>query len=165
MIKVNANQVDFNGIRLYGHEKVSEMEFEGLDNLVTFPEKMYYDLTVTLVNGGIVVSGKLELNLECTCGRCLKKYEHKIQYGEVCHFFETGEKSEIDLTPELREDILITFPQNFICSSDCKGLCPFCGGNRNVKNCRCGGAKVGNECWSELDKLDLASSKRKRKNA
>ncbi|GEM_PF-464422 len=165
MIKVSVNQVDQNGIRLYGHEKVSEMDFGEQDSLIKMPETVYYDITATLVNGGIVVSGKLEMDLECTCGRCLRKYGHKIRCDEVCHFFETGSKSEIDLTPELREDILITFPQNFVCSSDCKGLCPLCGANRNVKSCRCGTIESKSECWGELDKLDFSRPKKKRKKA
>ncbi len=163
MLRIFVNQVDFNGIKLSGEEKVSDMDFGVLDSLVTLPEKVFYDLTATQVNGGVLVSGRVEMDLECQCGRCLGKYTYPIKCEEVCHFYETGANSEIDLTPELREDILIAFPQNFICRGDCKGLCAVCGGNKNVRNCRCGGSKVDNSCWNELDKLGLGGKKRKNK--
>jgi uncharacterized metal-binding protein YceD (DUF177 family) len=163
MIRIFVNQIDFNGIRLHGREKISDMEFGEQDSLVQLPEGVDYDLMATQVNGGVIVSGKLEMDLECQCARCLKKYGYKIKCEEVCHFYETGANSEIDLTPELREDILITFPQNFICSSDCKGLCPVCGENKNVKSCRCGDSKEENSCWSELDKLELSRKKKNKK--
>ncbi|HCE46890.1 MAG TPA: hypothetical protein DET40_25360 [Lentisphaeria bacterium] len=163
MIRIFVNQVDFNGVKVSGKEKVADMEFVGLDSLVKLPETVDYDLTATQVNGGVLVSGRLEMDLECQCARCLKKYEYNVKCEEVCHFYETGANSEIDLTPELREDILITFPQNFICSSDCKGLCPVCGENKNVKSCRCGDFKEENSCWNELDKLALSSKKKVKK--
>lgn len=162
MTKISVNQVDFNGLFLTGDELLSNMDFGVQDSLVTLPEKVHYDLTATKVNGGVVVSGSLQMDLLCQCGRCLEKYSYNIRCDDFCHFYETGSNSEIDLTPELREDILMAFPQNFICSSDCKGLCIVCGGNKNIKSCRCGGLKVDNSCWSELDKLALGRKKKKK---
>ena len=163
MIRISANQVDPNGTRYCGKEKTSDMDFGKPDGQVKLPDTVDYDLVATKVNGGILISGRLELDLECQCVRCLEKYGFNIKCEDVCHFYETGANSEIDLTPELREDILITFPQNFICSSDCKGLCPSCGKNRNVKSCRCGDPKGDNVCWNELDKLELSRKNSKKK--
>lgn len=162
MIKICENQIDYDGLRLTGYEKASEMGFEPEGDFLRFPDKVFYDVTATLVNGGIVVSGRVEMKIGCKCVRCLKDYEQKISCEEVCHFYETGSKSEFDLTPELREDIIISLPQNFICSAECKGLCQICGKNKNVTDCGCNVSGLDNSCWNELDKLSFAGRNRKK---
>jgi uncharacterized protein len=43
----------------------------------------------------------------------------------------------IDLGPELRDEILLELPVSVFCREDCLGLCPVCGGNRNLAPCDC----------------------------
>ena len=42
-----------------------------------------------------------------------------------------------DLEPLVCEDIFLSFPTNFLCKDDCKGLCPVCGKNLNDGPCGC----------------------------
>ena len=44
---------------------------------------------------------------------------------------------EIDLAPLLREQLVLTVPFAPLCREDCKGLCPQCGTDLNVKTCSC----------------------------
>jgi len=44
---------------------------------------------------------------------------------------------EIDLTPLVREQIILALPSRPLCREDCRGLCPQCGANRNVQPCTC----------------------------
>jgi uncharacterized protein len=37
----------------------------------------------------------------------------------------------------LREQVLLSLPVRTLCKSDCKGLCPRCGKNRNLEACSC----------------------------
>ena len=43
----------------------------------------------------------------------------------------------LDLEELLREDILLELPSKYLCSPDCKGLCPKCGKNLNEGDCGC----------------------------
>jgi uncharacterized protein len=59
---------------------------------------------------------------------------------------EEGESSshrfqgaEIDLRPEVREEIALALPAKFLCSNECAGLCPNCGANLNHAPCTCSG--------------------------
>lgn len=45
--------------------------------------------------------------------------------------------SEIDLIVGLREMIILNLPIAPLCRSNCGGLCPVCGSNRNVHKCQC----------------------------
>lgn len=55
------------------------------------------------------------------------------------------ESSKVDLTDAVRDALLLELPYRFLCSEDCKGLCPNCGINLNLGTCTCQeGAEVTN---------------------
>ena len=60
----------------------------------------------------------------------------------------------VDLTPQIREDILLALPQRALCRPECRGLCPACGENLNERKCHC---RVAHEPlhWHALDQLKL----------
>jgi len=45
------------------------------------------------------------------------------------------EDGHIDLSPLVREYMLLDIPIKPLCSTDCKGLCPVCGENLNETQC------------------------------
>lgn len=47
------------------------------------------------------------------------------------------EDGTLDLDSLLQEDILLELPTKFLCSANCKGLCPVCGKNLNEGPCGC----------------------------
>ena len=47
------------------------------------------------------------------------------------------EGSKADITDAVRDALLLELPYRFICSEDCKGLCPRCGVNLNHGSCNC----------------------------
>jgi uncharacterized protein len=48
-----------------------------------------------------------------------------------------AEDGKVDLAEVVREQILLALPDQLFCREDCKGLCPQCGGNRNLIDCKC----------------------------
>ena len=45
--------------------------------------------------------------------------------------------NELDIDEQLREEILLCFPQKLLCSEDCPGLCPKCGKPKRDGDCGC----------------------------
>ena len=43
----------------------------------------------------------------------------------------------LDLTPMLREQLLLAIPARALCAEGCPGLCPTCGANQNRARCGC----------------------------
>ncbi|HMU38587.1 MAG TPA: DUF177 domain-containing protein [Pseudomonadota bacterium] len=43
----------------------------------------------------------------------------------------------VDLTPILREYLVLAIPITVYCKEDCRGLCPSCGADRNLGDCSC----------------------------
>jgi uncharacterized protein len=54
--------------------------------------------------------------------------------------FYDGE--EVDLSPLIQDQVLLTLPPKVICREDCRGLCQRCGRNLNREACQCVGAEV-----------------------
>ncbi|MBQ3225937.1 MAG: DUF177 domain-containing protein, partial [Clostridia bacterium] len=48
------------------------------------------------------------------------------------------EGHEIELDDIIESNILVNLSLKYLCSDDCKGLCPVCGADRNLTDCSCG---------------------------
>lgn len=44
---------------------------------------------------------------------------------------------EVDLSPLVQDQALLTLPPKVVCREDCRGLCPRCGKNLNRETCQC----------------------------
>jgi uncharacterized protein len=63
--------------------------------------------------------------------------------------------TEIDVTGDIRDAILLAVPIKILCSDRCKGLCPHCGTNLNLEQCNCP-TTPDNPQWEQLRKLKNA---------
>lgn len=59
--------------------------------------------------------------------------------------------TEIDVTPAVREELLLAAPRYVVCRDECKGLCPQCGKDLNAGTCGC--APVVEARWQPLKAL------------
>ncbi len=53
----------------------------------------------------------------------------------------------VDLRPLLREELILSLPMRFLCSSACRGLCLACGQNLNLGLCEPGCPSIGIEIF------------------
>jgi len=60
----------------------------------------------------------------------------------------------VDLTPSVREDILLEFPQHPLCDRECRGLLNASVGKRE-KTDNTGQNEADISAWAELNKLKL----------
>jgi len=154
MIKILLSLIPSEGMRLNGEEPSDFLDV-AKDVCFSINGPVRYEFDVSFVKNDVIVKGCVEMDLKCTCGKCLKPYNLKIRNDDVCHFYEKPYKNEIDLTEDIREDILIGFPYKFECSPNCKGICFKCGQDLNEKKCSCLKRKKDkNTVWNELDKLE-----------
>lgn len=95
---------------------------------------------------GLLVTGRLQGDTTLDCVRCLKSFNHPMRW-EMTELYAFTEKSvsdselivpedaQIDLEPLIREYALLEIPINPVCKPDCKGLCPECGQDLNIRDC------------------------------
>lgn len=126
------------GLDLEGEVPAEELGLEDEDRR-RFVSPVAYRLHLEPINGGndMLVRGSLSCEYEGVCDRCEEVFRRKIETSEVCHELEKPFGTTVDLTEDLREDILMLFPQRLLCREDCRGLCPRCGADLNEGPCQC----------------------------
>lgn len=126
-----------------------------VDERLSYPRPLRFELRLSPLGEGVLVRGWLRGEVAAVCDRCLAPLVLEVAEEEVCHHLEDVTGTEIDLTEDLREDILLVFPQSCLCQDECLGLCPECGANLNDGPCPCGTPEAGDSPWDALDNLGL----------
>jgi uncharacterized protein len=145
--------------------RVSELEEEGL--AVTDPRALEpafsdpawrldaLDLLIQPDGVDVVVQGRLTATVPQTCGRCLESFPARVDANVDVRLLPrpaTGDSvelgrddldtdfydhDELDLKRVVETETTLALPMKPLCREDCRGLCPACGGNRNLVPCTC----------------------------
>lgn len=116
---------------------------------------MRYRVRAMVVANQLVVQGRIEADFRAECCRCGVFCSTSVSESSFLrdYLLQAGQL-EVDVTPDLREALLLAMPQFPLCSEACEGLCPQCGRNLNSGACGCRPPpSVG--AWSALDGLKL----------
>jgi uncharacterized protein len=115
-------------------------------------------LRIDKAGSEIMVNGDLWAEISLTCSRCLKEFNgnltvpvnvvyhpveelkdethlNEVKSEDLDLDFYSGE--EIDLLGLMKEQIELNLPMKPLCDEACKGICPKCGTDLNVKSCTC----------------------------
>ena len=126
-----------------------------------------YRLSAVMAGADLVVTGSASVPILTSCARCLDDVRTVIAVRDLCFHFEKVRDLEVDLTDDVREELLLAIPSCFYCSPDCKGVCPSCGVNLNHGSCACASRPAEPEPdsaapspWDQLDALNLSAPKK-----
>ena len=110
---------------------------------------LHYDIDIGVADGGLWASGSLSQPVELRCVSCLQKFVHEIQVPAFAVHTELHGPEMIDLTPFMREDLLLNLPAHPHCDRDGDRIC-------NLKKIKAEEPdSKGKSDWSKLDKLKL----------
>ena len=156
-VQVNLRHLEDNNVQLEGEISAKELDFENIDEVIRTPYPLRYDLEVEKNGNNLLVSGNLNMPIDCECVRCLKPFKYNVSLDpyDLMVPLEGEDKAKIDndlvdLTPYLREDTLLAFPQHPLCEAECDRLPP-------LKESKPAGnsAQGHKSAWDELNKLKL----------
>jgi uncharacterized protein len=154
-LSVNLRHLEEHPLCLNGELSLEELDLDVRDEMLHPTSPLQYKLEVQKLEGGLLVQGALSLELNCQCVRCLKPFRSRLELPNwTRHLPLQGEEAAIvsndcvDLTPYIREDILLEFPQHPVCQPECGGL-----PSRSVGQGKTAGPKAGASAWDELNKL------------
>ena len=127
--------------------------------VVDFDDTIRGTLTAIWAGKMIEVAGNLETTVTSSCGRCLKPVTSHLEIelllcysdlsddeGAVAEELEIQREdlgligfsgNEIDLRPDIEQDIIMALPQQLLCAENCRGLCLSWGIDLNQDQCRC----------------------------
>ena len=126
---VNLRHLEEQEIHLKGELPVAELDLALKDDIFRADKPLRYNIEVQEIETELLVQGDLALTLTCECVRCLRTFDYTLKLEKWARLLplEGDEKTPIDndcvdLTPYLREDILLEFPQHPLCETECRGL-------------------------------------------
>jgi len=100
-----------------------------------------YRLRAQVFGTELLVRGHLEQDFDLVCSRCGKDYDDTVKVDDYSESYEIGkETTEVDLTEDVRESIILALSSYPVCSENCPG----------VKQAT---VEVADDRWNALDNL------------
>ncbi len=158
---IHLKQLEERNELLAGEISVTELALGFEDEIVRFSKPLTYRLEAQHLEDSVLVSGELEMPIECACVRCLKPMPETIRLRNWhSHIPLAGEDSAtivrdaVDLTPYIREDMVLALPTHPVCRDDCPGLT---GKTTSTRRTAAKAPEGVASPWDELNKLKLKS--------
>jgi len=146
-MKVHLRQIPAQGLHLEGEENcpIQELESEG----IRCAGRLHYDIDLGVAGGALWANGSLSQPVELRCVSCLEKFAHEVRVPAFAAHMELHGPETIDLTPSMREEILLNLPAHPHCDRDGDRVCKA----KQVKTAEQDTKRKSD--WSALDKLKL----------
>ena len=117
----------------------------------------------------IFLQAKVTVLLASVCDRCLDEASMQMDERYAMVYIQSdrstvdvkeeeeiqvlsSDTNYIDMDEDIRQYIELAIPKKMLCKEECLGICPICGGNKNLKPCDCS-VQIPDSRWEELKKL------------
>lgn len=148
-MKVHLRQIPAEGLHLEGEEDcvLADLEQEG----VRCAGPLRYKIDIGLSDGALWANGALVQPVELHCVNCLEPFVHEIEVKSFAMHEEVHGPETFDVTPFMREDVLLNLPPHPHCDRHggriCKAM-PLPDNETSTET-------KAQADWSALDKLKL----------
>ena len=146
-MKVHLKQIPADGLHLEGDEEcpIPELEVEGIRCV----GPLHYNVDLGVAGGALWASGSLSQPVEFRCVSCLEKFVHEIQVPAFAVHMDLPGPETVNLTPLMREDLLLNLPAHPRCDRDSGRVCK----PKQIETLPQDAVRKSD--WSALDKLKL----------
>ena len=147
-MKIHLKQIPPEGLHLEGEEDclVPELHAEG----IRCAGQMRYQIDLGVAEGSLWANGSLTQPIELTCVSCLEKFVYEIKVPAFALHTELRGPETVDLSPFMREDILLNLPAHPHCDREGGRVCKAARATLKIANDS--EAKREHD-WEALDKL------------
>ena len=134
-MKLKVDRISDKGLELEEDIPASSWDLDSSD--VKFKNNLHLNYKIDKRVKEIIVEADIITQEDITCSRCLNQVPQtaRFKFQKSYSLSELGEYLELE--KDIREDILLNFPMKVLCEPDCKGVCPNCGDNLNLSQCKC----------------------------
>jgi uncharacterized metal-binding protein YceD (DUF177 family) len=151
-VKVHLKQIPPEGLHLEGEEHCLTADLESDGTRCAGP--LQYNIDVGVAEGALWANGSLKQPVELSCVACLEKFVHEIKVPAFAIHTELHGPETVDLSPFMREDILLNLPAHPRCDRESGRVCKTTRDER-TENAQQERATKREHDWGELDKLKL----------
>lgn len=163
MLRIDLRELARGPVQTRGELGQADPVLEGLDVALGEPVLVTGRLQAT-GEGRFFWHGTMRTVVTGECRRCLTPVSAPVTADADALFTQESEAredpdayplapdaTEIDLTPAIRDEVLLAVPRFLQCREDCRGLCPRCGQDLNAGPCGC--APATDPRWQALESL------------
>lgn len=147
MIAVHLRQVPPEGQHLEGEEYAGFLDLADIGANAAGPVR--YSLDVGLSGGGVFATGRVSVPVELRCVACLQPFVFEAQVDPFAAQVEIDGRELVDLTPLVREELLLALPNHPRCDSISGHSCPY----QRPETSGVGTQPPTESAWDQLDKL------------
>lgn len=122
--------------------------FDGSEN-VAFSKPIKFNGFIRRRDEMFELIGEVTTQVVLNCSRCLKTFtkDLHLEINEQLSIngddeFISINNDNIDIYEIIENSIIVELPVKRLCNEECKGLCQYCGGDLNHKQCCCDGLDV-----------------------
>ena len=162
-LEVYLLQFEKGSVKLQGALTPSDAGLLIQDELTSVKQPITYNLSAERLGDSLLITGSLRLVANCECARCLKPFELPLNFESwACYIPLEGEDQAdvlgdcVDLTPYIREDIVLALPQQPLCDSECSGLPGVVKLDEKQQSAGPAEAAKPKSVWDQLDQLKLS---------
>jgi uncharacterized metal-binding protein YceD (DUF177 family) len=150
-MKIHLRQIPAAGLRLEGEEDCPIPQLDPEEARCAGP--LRYSIDVGISEGALWAKGELTQPVELHCVRCLEAFPFDVAVKDFTVHTDLSGPEEVDLTPFMREDILLNLPAYPHCDREGGRACPAPELSKSAEeNAVLEERPPG---WSALDKLKL----------
>lgn len=147
MIGVHLLQIPLEGKHLEGEEDAGFLDLAEIGAKAAGP--VHYSLEVGLSGSGVFATGRVSVPVEMTCVACLQPFLYEAAADPFATQVEIEGRELVDLTPAVREELLLALPNHPRCDLIAGHTCPYHG----LEAIGGGAQKSAQSAWDQLDKL------------
>jgi uncharacterized metal-binding protein YceD (DUF177 family) len=150
-VKIHLKQIPADGLHLEGEEEcpIQELAPEGIRCL----GPLFYNIDIGVSGGALWANGSLRQGVELNCVCCLEKFSYEIKVPAFGLRTELHGPETVDLTPFMREDLLLNLPAHPRCDRDGAQVCKAAIKSSDERPRQ----EERRPDWSALDKLKIKS--------
>ena len=146
------NQIPLEGLHIEGEEESQFLDVEHPEFKPLGPVR--YSLDVGLSGTGLFATGTVEIDLELECVAGLEKFVYPLRIDSFAIQTELDGREMVDLTPYVREDILLNLPSYPHCDWNGEHTCA--GVQKLTSRDKSGEPPFqAQNVWGELEKLKI----------
>ncbi len=123
-MKIHLRQIPEDGTRIEGEEPANDVLALDPAEPVRAVSPVSYTLDVGKNSEGVWATGQVGVDLELQCVRCLENFVYPLEVNDLALQIELPPTETVDLTPLVREDILLALPAYPRCDWSGERVCP-----------------------------------------
>ena len=131
-MKIHVNRIPEEGLTQHAAYDPATLDMDRDD--IRLVEPFEVDAVITKADRELVVSTAIHCPVHTVCARCLVEFTQLLT-PEALFSYKIQATDVVDITEDVRQEIILAYPMVPLCRPDCKGLCAVCGQNLNERLC------------------------------